>query len=326
VLGWSASQERTLKLLALGAAVVAAYLTYRWVERPIRRDKVVGIGGLSAAMLVPFLAGVGITVADWRTTRANNPQQHEIARQLEQLRVERAELYRDRRCFLDGDQDETAFARECVVEVESHPGEGTLLWGDSHAAHLVPGIRARGTRTGFAQLSATSCPPILGYSARGRPNCERTNRWVLEWVRKFRPATVILAASWPSYDGYEAVAGTIRALKGLGTPRVVLVGPVMSFRERVATVLARQSTDEHVPERIPSTRLGRLRRVDSELKSLAAAAGAEYVSPLDVTCDERGCLVAPGGEAAHMLVFDQSHLTPVGSRYLVDALLAPYLP
>jgi peptidoglycan/LPS O-acetylase OafA/YrhL len=325
-IAWSASQERALKLLALGAAVVAAYLTYRWVERPIRRGNVGSIRGLCAAMVVPFLAGMGIAIADWQAHRASNRQQHEIARQLEDLRVRRAELYRDRRCFLDGDQDETAFTPECVVEVESHPGNGTLLWGDSHAAHLAPGIRSRGSRAGFAQLSATSCPPILGYSARGRPNCARVNRWILEWVRVNRPATVLLAASWPSYDEYQGVAGTIRELKALGVRRVALVGPVISFRERVATVLARQSTDEHVPERLPSTRLERLRKVDTQLAALAAGAGAEYVSPLDLVCDDRDCLVAPGGTAAQMLVFDQSHLTPVGSRLLVDGLLAPYLP
>jgi len=325
-IAWSASQERALKMVALGAAVVAAYLTYRWVERPIRRGNVGSIRSLCAAMVLPFLAGMGIAVVDWQTQRSRNRQQHEIARQMEDLRSRRAGLYRDRRCFLDGDQDEAAFTPECVVEVESRPGSGTLLWGDSHAAHLAPGIRARGSRAGFAQLSATSCPPILGYSARARPNCARINRWVLAWVRENRPSTVLLAASWPSYDGYQAVAGTIRELKALGTPRVVLVGPVVSFRERVATVLARQSTDEHVPERLPSTRLARLRKVDSELAALAAGAGAEYVSPLSLVCDENGCLVAPGGTAAHMLVFDQSHLTPEGSRYLVDGLLAPYLP
>jgi peptidoglycan/LPS O-acetylase OafA/YrhL len=325
-IAWSASQERTLKLVALGAAVVAAYLTYRWVERPVRRGNVGSIAGLCAAMVVPFLAGMGIWAVDWRASRASNLQQREIARQLEQLRVARAELYRDRRCFLDGDQDEAAFARECVIEVESHRGSGTLLWGDSHAAHLAPGIRARGARAGFAQLSASSCPPILGYSARGRPNCARLNQWVLGWVRENRPATVLLAASWPSYDGYPAVAATIHALKSLGTPRVVVVGPVISFRERVASVLARQSTDEHVPERLPSTRLGRLRGVDSELRALAAGAGAEYVSPLDLVCDRRDCLVAPGGRAETILVFDQSHLTPAGSRYLADRLLAPYVP
>jgi len=325
-IAWSASQERALKLFVLGAAVVAAYLTYRWVERPIRRGNVGSIRTLCAVMVVPFLTGAGVAVVDWRTNRASNRQQHEIARQLEQLQEQRAGLYRDRRCLLDGDQDEAGFSPECVVEVESHPGRGTLLWGDSHAAHLAPGIRARGMRSGFAQLSATSCPPILGYSARGRPNCARINRWIVEWVREHRPATVLLAASWPSYDGYQGVAGTIRELNALGTPRVVLVGPVISFRERVAVVLARQSTDEHVPERIPSTRLERLRKVDSELKALAARAGAEYVSPLSLACDERGCLVAPGGTAARMLVFDQSHLTPVGSKYLVDGLLAPYLP
>jgi hypothetical protein len=116
---------------------------------------------------------------------------------------------------------------------------------------------------------------------------------VLDWVKSHRPRTVLLAASWPSYDGYRAVAGTIATLAALGTPRVVVVGPFPSFRERVFDLLLRDGGDSRLPERLKTPRLERLRAVDRELRALAASAGAEYASPLDLLCDERGCLVAP---------------------------------
>ena len=323
-IAWSASQERALKLLALGAAVIAAYLTYRWVERPIRRGNVGSIRGLCSAMVVPFLAGMGITIVDWHNNRANN-RQHLIADQLERLQAGGRGCTAIGGVFSTATRTRRPSRRSAWSRWRVTPAAGS----SSGATRMRPTSRPGYGRTDRARVrpaDATSCPPILGYSAKGRPNCARVNQWVAEWVRENRPETVLLAASWPSYDGYQGVAGTIRELKALGTPRVVLVGPVISFREKVATVLARQSSDERVPERIPSTRLERLRKVDSELKALAADAGAEYVSPLNLVCDERGCLVAPGGTAAQILVFDQSHLTPVGSKYVVDGLLAQYLP
>ena len=36
-------------------------------------------------------------------------------------------------------------------------------------------------------------------------------------------------------------------------------------------------------------------------------------------------LVAPGGDPSRIFVFDQSHLTPAGSDYLAQRLLASYL-
>jgi hypothetical protein len=322
---WSGSEERLAKLVALAVAIVAAYLTYRWIESPVRQQGRVSVSSLCIAMCLPFLAGSTIAIAHWRASAPSNRQQLEIARQLALFQEQRAPLFRDRRCFLDADQDETAFAPECTAELERRSGGGTLLWGDSHAAHLAPGILARGAASGFAQLSATSCPPILGYSARGRPYCKRLNDWILEWVTQHRPHTILLAAAWPSYDGYQGIASTVEALKGLGVARVVIVGPFVSFRERVPEVLARESTPDAVPERLASTRLERLRRVDTELRTIAANAGGDYVSPLDLSCNAQGCLVAAGGTARGLLIFDQSHLMPAGSRIVADRLLAPYL-
>lgn len=322
---WSENQERMLKLLVLAGSGVAAYLTYRFVERPVRFAKVGSTAALCLAMAVPLVAGALVAAVGYRAQLPDNPRRREIAEWMAYQQEQRPELFRDRHCSLGEDQDATQFASECFASAETRPGESTLLWGDSHAAHLAPGIRSHGVPSGFAQLSATSCPPILGYAARRRPHCADINRWVLEWVKRHRPRTILLAASWPSYDGYQELAGTVVELEALHGPRVVVVGPVPSFRERVSDVLARESSDTALPERLPSSRLARLRRADSELREIATRAGADYVSPLSLLCNDRDCLVAPGGTTAGILLFDQSHLTAAGSSYVAERLLDPYL-
>jgi hypothetical protein len=320
---WTERQEQALKLAALVLAALGAWLTYRFVERPVRFEKKGSTRALCAAMAVPLLAGLIVAAAGYRARQPATPRQRELTAWMDDVQRRRAELYRDRRCALAEDQDEKHFAAECFAT--ARPGETTLLWGDSHAIHLAPGLRARDEAHGLAQLTATSCPPIVGYAARGRPHCASINRFVLGWVERHRPRTVLLAASWPSYDGYAAVARTIRELRRLGTPRVLLVGPFPSYRERVFDVLLREGATTALPERLASSRLERLRRVDAELEALVASAGANYVSPLRLLCGAQDCLVAPGGELARILVFDQSHLTPAGSTYVADELLRPSL-
>ena len=321
---WTHQQQQALKLLLLGAASLAAYLTYRFVERPVRFGRKGSTASLCLAMAVAFAAGLLAAGFGYREELPKTELQRRIEAQVDEVRRQRPELYRDRRCALEEDQDETAFAAECFADSLEHPDRAILLWGDSHAMHLAPGLRALGLPA-LAQFTASSCPPIVGYSARGRPHCASVNRWVLDWARSHQPHTVLLAASWPSYDGYAAVSDTIAELRRAGIPQVIVVGPMPSFREPVADRLLREAAMGALPERLASPHLPRLHGIDLEMRALAAAAGALYASPLELLCSARGCLVAPGGDPSRIFVFDQSHLTPAGSDYLAQRLLASYL-
>jgi hypothetical protein len=74
-----------------------------------------------------------------------------------------------------------------------------LVWGDSHAAALVPAIRDEaeryGTPTALASLSG--CLPLFG--AEGRRECRVFNQQALALVQQQSIRDVILAARWSLY-------------------------------------------------------------------------------------------------------------------------------
>ena len=74
-----------------------------------------------------------------------------------------------------------------------------LLWGDSHAMHLVQGIRSSEASIGLQQHTLSSCAPIIGIApilttenlAR---KCILFNQSVFEWIKKSNVKIVILSS------------------------------------------------------------------------------------------------------------------------------------
>jgi hypothetical protein len=49
--------------------------------------------------------------------------------------------------------------------------------------------------------------------------------------------------------------------------------------------------------------------------------GGEFISAVDVMCDEQGCLTRLGDEARDITVSDQVHLTEKASVFLVQGII-----
>jgi len=194
--------ERAL-IVALSFALAA--LTYRLVEVPFRfgRPNRRGIAGLCAGMGLVALAG-GLIVAG-RGFDFRLPAQ---IREMTDVRTDSSK-WRLHECLLDLSR-EMSFADSCV-DRDRRPL--ILLWGDSTAGALLPGLRkAQETRDfGIAQFTSSSCIPALNTDIAGVPNCRAINDKVLVLALKIKPDIVLLHGTWGgSLDG---VAETVKALK-----------------------------------------------------------------------------------------------------------------
>lgn len=320
-----------MKAIAIVVAVVLAYLTFRIVELPFRfRPSRAKTAGAFAALAAIGLAGAGIYAADGFPSRFG-PELRAITKD---LRAEATAAYRTRNCFLSG---ETAFAADCDDAVPADAPR-VVLWGDSHAAHLYPGLRAlqRDDQSfRLSQYTAAACPPIFGYDAIESKFCRATNDLAHERLRALKPDTVILAArQWHNYDGPDAdpaaieamIRATLRELRALGVRRIVVIGRVPTWRTPPKRVLAQAYralaagliTPAQIPMRDGSSHLDSTHEADNErLRQLFEAEGVAFVSPTPTFCDAGGCLLVVHDGSGTPVAYDGSHLMPAAASYFV---------
>ena len=153
--------------IALLTTFPLAWATYRWIDLPMRQggSKFAKATIACTALAVVAAAG-GIGVAQ-KGLPGRFP---EAAQGLAEFHYDYASAYREGTCFLRPEQTVSEW-HDCVTQgKESAPS--VWLWGDSHAAHLYPGLRFKQLSQEFTliQITASSCPPILDFDPPGRPH------------------------------------------------------------------------------------------------------------------------------------------------------------
>ncbi|MDO9497289.1 MAG: SGNH hydrolase domain-containing protein [Nocardioides sp.] len=107
------------------------------------------------------------------------------------------------RCRADSDQH-LSKPGPCYVTRFDRTRPTVMLWGDSHAYHHIPAVRAavRGQNVNFLVFIAGACPPMVRI-ANQQDTCSVINRQALEFVtrlqRNDRPLTVLLGSYWHWY-------------------------------------------------------------------------------------------------------------------------------
>jgi peptidoglycan/LPS O-acetylase OafA/YrhL len=292
--------------LVIALTFFLAWLTYKFVERPIRfgrirfaKPLVACMAVLAGAALVPAL-GYGPSLPDRinRMITILNPR--------EGLRVGECML-------LDGAKVD--FSPNCVDQ--KHPL--IAIWGDSTASALVPGFRnLQASRNfGIAQFTVSSCPPLLVRSSSMTAFCLEENRKIVDLIRGSAPDTVVLHAVWDVNDKVENLRPTIEALRAQNIRHIVILGPVPvwigGLPAAVATYYRRSG--EVIPER--TWQYVDMASGDPNMRKISASLGVDYVSARDALCNDRGCVTRIGES---LVARDGIHLTPVGSTFLVNSI------
>ncbi len=191
-----------LALALVGLAGVAATLSWRFVERPFRRPslgrretvRVVAIA--AAASLAVGIVGVGLFVARGLPQRVTDGV----------LVAERA--LKDRSAF-------PALCEPGKARCRAGPpgDEEVVLWGDSHAWALAPGVAEAAGAAGlrFRLISRSACAPLLGVlrlNARGAPDedCAAGARRAVEALKANESlSTLVIMSRWALVTETEPV-------------------------------------------------------------------------------------------------------------------------
>jgi hypothetical protein len=320
------------RFAAVAASFVLAWLTYRWIEKPIRfsghRDALPRT--LIASMAVCALVGVAVFMTDGFAFRYPAPIRALAALHYDEQKVFYEHAYRDGTCFLGVHEGFTALASQCVDQPDG--SRLIVLWGDSHAASLYPGLRAQQRRGGYrlAQFTASACLPIIGLASDKRPNCRAFNDFVVAELQKLSPDAVIIEAhwalynadnGWPNFDA-ASLRETVRTLQRMGIRRVVVMGSLPTwtiYQPRVAFEIWRERhvLEDRTREYLDPAPFA----ADSLARAAVQGTGAVFVSPIALLCNGGGCLISTEPHAEVPVAWDNDHLSVAGSELVAGLAL-----
>jgi peptidoglycan/LPS O-acetylase OafA/YrhL len=300
-----------MSAIVIAASFAAAYLSWRWVERPFRsaaafdRQRVFRLTGASMALACAASTALMMTNG-WPARFSPETLRMEAARN--DISPVRAQ------CITD---DIGGARPECTLGARVAPT--TILWGDSHGVELAWAIAENlaQRQASLMQRTRGSCPPMLGYGTAG---CIVFNKAVLATITA-NPnlKTVILAGFWvdPAYSFGEnprRLDATIRALRRLNR-NVILIGAVPQHPFDVPRHLARLRERGASGEATVVTQAKFLER-NAWLRAYYPswrALGVRIWEPADTLCSETHCTVIRSGIP---LYFDKHHLNLSGARLI----------
>jgi len=307
-----------IRIAVVLISVVLAWLTYRLVEKPIRFGSHSKAKAITLLTLMIIVGYVGYNCYRRDGLGFRLPK---ITQELAQVKNDFSKEYQQGSCFLNPEQDYTAFDL-----CESSRGQRTssiLIWGDSHAAHLYPGYKASfGESFKLIQRTASMCPPIIDMEIDSRPHCKKINDYILETIKKEKPVKIVLAAAWENYD-WKKLDGTITKLRQIGITNIDLIGPVPQWVDSLPQQLFlyqkfRSDKPLQIPERMNLGLNQNFIQLDPIMFDFAKQLNVNYISPRNILCNESGCLTNVPASGNSLITWDYAHLTGAGSRYLVS--------
>jgi peptidoglycan/LPS O-acetylase OafA/YrhL len=295
-----------LQLLAIAISFALAVLSWRYVEEPFRR------GGfprrpllLGSAAVTAGLIGAAVVL----TLTSGMPQRF-------------SERSRDIAAAMDYPLDDVLRSGQCFIHHRSQRFDAdacleqstvlpeVMLLGDSHAAHLGPGLRANFPGSAISQITAAGCRPVMDRKPTKYPFCIELMDWAFaEYIPENKPDLVVLSGRWTEDD--LPALGNVLAMLRDQRQAVLLVGPTAEWAQFVPRLLVLAHERGEGAALPDALLLQSTEALDRKMALLAAQMGADYVSLYKIQCVPE-CRYY--GQSGVPLVVDDSHYTLEASR------------
>jgi peptidoglycan/LPS O-acetylase OafA/YrhL len=342
ILEGSLDGKLQLKLLLLFTSVLLAWLTYRLVEKPLRfktskKTSLILLFGLLLTGLLGYscvtsngYAGFGFRIQE-KTAFASHFEN--LAPELRYYKRERIrEKYREQCNFYNLEMGDAgiptktplaSISKECYVR-NPNIKNSVLLWGDSHAAHLYPGI-AQNLPKSWQTLQVTSsgCAPDISFKQDSSSNyCQRSNWFAMELIKKERPDTIVIAQN--NEHTIAKISSMKSTLESLGIKNIIFAGPSVHWQRDLPKVVLRDLW-QNTPQKTFVGVENQVLQVNQTLKNdFKPSPSSQFVSITDYFCDKEGCLTYIGKDRKLGITsFDHGHLTPIASDALARDILVP---
>jgi hypothetical protein len=306
--------------MMIGVALVAAAVSWRFIEQPFRRVQ----GGLSRKFVYATAAAcAGALLFAYTAIDVANgfPKRFPPAA---------VQMYAYLGVAENADFRQQTNHNNCYVSPPaSYPLAGcfmsvrgrtnVLLWGDSTARSYITGLReqAWASNINIIQANYQSCRPVL--VAHQMPSrCEAFNREIFAHLDPSISAVVMSGLFFNRRDLIAPFVDTVSQVARKGIP-VVVLGPTPEFDESLPLYLERYlATGDAGVLAMAQSRIADVAALDAKMRELFVnKPSVTYVSVVGTMCPKNRCPLFIGDAPAQ---FDRHHLTLQGSHAYSKAL------
>lgn len=298
------------------ASLVASVFSWRFIEQPFRRNvrRNLVVFGSGSGMVVTALVFALLIIQTNGLPGRLSEDRLRYAAMLSRKRYDA--LYDRGGCFLNLHQtaDDYDFDR-CA---SSNAPLRILVWGDSHAAHLYPGLRHhfRDSETDVRQYTSSGCQPVI----KGEFRCDAVYAGFERALESLDPHVVILAGLWSSAlkrlreSGLASELSTsIRRATARGAT-VILAGQAPTYPMQVPMLGYMYPDMGH--RDVATHRTSNHSKVNRLLRKIAEREGVAFYDFYDL-CSGDACIVFKAGKPLH---WDHGHMTLAGSIHYTTGL------
>jgi len=306
-----------LSLLALSTAL--ATLSWHFVEKPFRN----AAGGLGRRLIFRAAAAGALVMATFAGTAMATGGLPSRTPGFERIVPPGQNEYDTGgagTCFLDDNQTFADWGGERCFVTRGR-GPNVLLWGDSFAAHYVPGLahQADHVQADILQYTLSACPPVFSFDTLSNPACRAFNDHVVDVIAQYEIQGVVISSRWDyafrRHVEPDQIAATVARLRQLGVA-VHVIGQSPLFGNQVQTLFAQAGGSQNQAEAWGHVSFGAdLNRKLAELMP----SGAVFIDPLERLCHWPSC---PYRQAGLFMMCDEGHFSAHGSELAV----ASYFP
>lgn len=200
--------------------------------------------------------------------------------------------------------------------------KAVMIWGDSHAQALSPGIVKYIPKTWqVLQVATSGCAPNSEISSpSSTKQCDQSNYFAIKTIKEAKPDTVVIAQD--KGIATHTMAEITRHLKSLGVKRVLFLGPAPRWTAFLPKIFARKLWIEKPDRSFVGIDTDILKINEQRMKEFNSNDIAIYVDVIGLFCNTGGCITYTDEDIyTSLTTWDYGHLTPSASRYLAKNLL-----
>ena len=332
-------------MLVACISFLLAYLTFQYIEKPIRYGKI--NKNLSSILLciVIFCCGIfGYIVYKnngfpkrmfdrglYEEYFQDTPPMRKYARTHNIFKLYRVECdFYNVDKYLNGeptDLPRTSIDPSCYNHSNN---KSIFIWGDSHAQALYPGLKSTLPKdVSILQVASSGCHPNVTPNVGNDPNdekpyCITSNNFALQVIKNEKPNIVIMA-QYMNHN-INRTREIVSKLKEFGIRHIIVIGPAPSWEPALYKVIASKywlNTPSRISTNLNNSVLNEEKLMQEGLKH---SDKFQYVSLINFFCNQDGCLAYLNNDKKNgITTFDNGHLTPVASKYLAESLLVPLI-